>query len=71
MSFLTKALKKRIQEIHASIEAQTTELAAYEQVLAIESGNPAASASASAAVVRRIPTPSSVPKKAPAKAVKS
>jgi hypothetical protein len=38
MSFLKKSLEKRIQELHASIEAQKTELAAYEQVLALESG---------------------------------
>jgi hypothetical protein len=41
MSFLTKSLEKRIQELRASIEAQSTELAAYEQVLALESGKPA------------------------------
>jgi hypothetical protein len=40
MSFLTKSLEKRIQELRVSIEAQTTELAAYEQVLALESGKP-------------------------------
>jgi len=40
MSFLTKSLEKRIQELRASIEAQSTELAAYEQVLALESGKP-------------------------------
>jgi len=40
MSFLTKSLEKRIQELRASIEAQTTELAAYEQVLSLESGKP-------------------------------
>jgi hypothetical protein len=38
MSFLTKSLEKRIQELRVSIEAQTTELAAYEQVLALETG---------------------------------
>ncbi len=38
MSFLKKSLQKRIRELRASIEAQTTELAAYEQVLALESG---------------------------------
>jgi Fe2+ or Zn2+ uptake regulation protein len=41
MSFLTKSLEKRIQELRTSIEAQTTELAAYEQVLALETGKPA------------------------------
>ncbi len=41
MSFLTKSLEKRIHELHASIDAQKTELAAYEQVLALESGKPA------------------------------
>jgi hypothetical protein len=40
MSFLTKSIEKRIQELRASIEAQSTELAAYEQVLALESGKP-------------------------------
>ena len=38
MSFLKKSLQKRIRELRASIEAQKTELAAYEQVLALESG---------------------------------
>ncbi len=38
MSFLKKSLQKRIQELRHSIEAQTTELAAYEQVLALETG---------------------------------
>jgi hypothetical protein len=38
MSFLKTSLEKRIKELRASIEAQTTELAAYEQVLALESG---------------------------------
>jgi hypothetical protein len=38
MSFLKKSLEKRIQELRVSIEAQKTELAAYEQVLALESG---------------------------------
>jgi len=46
MSFLTKSLEKRIQELRASIEAQSTELAAYEQVLALESGKPAEGAAA-------------------------
>lgn len=40
MSFLKKSLQKRIRELRASIEAQKTELAAYEQVLALESGQP-------------------------------
>ena len=52
MSFLTKSLEKRIQELRASIEAQTTELAAYEQVLALESGKPAESA---------VPAPAAAP----------
>jgi hypothetical protein len=46
MSFLTKSLEKRIQELRASIEAQSTELTAYEQVLALESGKPAEGAAA-------------------------
>lgn len=33
MSFLKTSLEKRIQELRKSIEAQSTELAAYEQVL--------------------------------------
>jgi hypothetical protein len=41
MSFLKKSLEKRIQELRTSIDAQKTELAAYEQVLALESGKPA------------------------------
>ncbi len=64
MSFLTKSIEKRIQELRASIEAQSTELAAYEQVLALESGKPvegvipsaAASAPAPPAATRK-PTP--------------
>jgi hypothetical protein len=48
MSFLKKSLEKRIQELHESIEAQTTELAAYEQVLALESGKPAEDMTAAA-----------------------
>lgn len=40
MSFLTKSIEKRIQELHALIEAQKAELAAFEQVLALESGKP-------------------------------
>ena len=38
MSSLTKSLEKRIQELTTSIEAQKTELAAYEKVLAAETG---------------------------------
>jgi hypothetical protein len=38
MSFLKKSLQKRIRELRASIDAQKIELAAYEQVLALESG---------------------------------
>jgi len=41
MSFLKKSLEKRIHELRTSIEAQKTELAAYEQVFALESGKPA------------------------------
>ncbi len=40
MSFLKESLEKRIQELRTSIESQRTELAAYEQVLALESGKP-------------------------------
>jgi hypothetical protein len=36
MSQLTKSLRTRIEELTASIEAQTTELAAYKEVLQIE-----------------------------------
>ena len=36
MSQLTKSLKARIEEVTASIEAQTAELAAYERVLHLE-----------------------------------
>lgn len=50
MSFLKKSLEKRIHELRHSIEAQTTELAAYEQVLALETGNPVTLAAAPAAV---------------------
>ncbi len=57
MSFLKKSLQKRIRELRASIEAQTTELAAYEQVLALESGQSveglAPAPAALAAVVKR------------------
>jgi hypothetical protein len=55
MSFLTKSLEKRIQELHASIEAQKTELAAYEQVLALESGKPADAAFAPPAPAPQAP----------------
>ncbi len=51
MSFLKKSLEKRIHELRKSIEAQATELAAYEQVLALESGKPAASISAAPAAI--------------------
>ncbi len=50
MSFLKKSLEKRIHELRRSIEAQKTELAAYEQVLALESGKPITLAPAPAAV---------------------
>jgi hypothetical protein len=40
MSFLKTSLEKRIQELRKSIEAQSTELAAYEQVLSLETGKP-------------------------------
>jgi hypothetical protein len=50
MSFLTKSLEKRIQELRASIEAQSTELAAYEQVLNLESGKPVEGAAPAAAL---------------------
>jgi hypothetical protein len=53
MSFLTKSIEKRIQELRASIEAQSTELAAYEQVLALESGKPAEAVIPSAAAPAR------------------
>jgi hypothetical protein len=36
MSQLSKSLEKRIQELRVSIQAQTTELAAYERVLGLE-----------------------------------
>jgi hypothetical protein len=36
MSQLTKSLKTRIEEVTATIEAQTAELAAYKEVLRIE-----------------------------------
>jgi hypothetical protein len=54
MSFLKKSLEKRIQELRASIEAQTTELAAYEQVLALESGKPAESLAAAPAALAAV-----------------
>ena len=38
MSPLTKSLEKRIQELKLSIEAQRTEMIAYERVLELESG---------------------------------
>jgi hypothetical protein len=47
MSFLKTSLEKRIKELRASIELQKTELAAYEQVLALESGKPIESVSES------------------------
>jgi hypothetical protein len=48
MSFLKKSLEKRIEELRKSIAAQTTELAAYEQVLALESGKPLESVASAA-----------------------
>jgi len=51
MSFLKKSLEKRIHELRTSIEAQATELAAYEQVLALESGKPAGSISPAPAAI--------------------
>jgi hypothetical protein len=54
MSFLKKSLEKRIKELRKSIEAQKTELAAYEQVLALETGKPTGIAPAPAAVAAMI-----------------
>ncbi len=51
MSFLKKSLEKRILELRKSIEMQGTELAAYEQVLALESGKPFASLNSAPPVV--------------------
>jgi hypothetical protein len=51
MSFLKKSLEKRIRELRNSIEAQKTELAAYEQVLALESGKPMPALSSAPPVV--------------------
>jgi len=69
MSFLKKSLEKRILELRKSIEAQATELAAYEQVLALESGKPLPalqSVPASVAAVVKVPThPAPAKKKTP------
>ena len=54
MSFLKKSLEKRIRELRDSIEAQKTELAAYEQVLALESGKPMVLAPAPAAIAEAV-----------------
>jgi hypothetical protein len=54
MSFLKKSLEKRIHELQTSIEAQKTELAAYEQVLALESGKPAAGLPAAPAAIAAV-----------------
>ena len=54
MSFLKKSLEKRIRELRHSIEAQKTELAAYEQVLALESGKPMVLAPAPAAIAEAV-----------------
>jgi hypothetical protein len=48
MSQLTKSLQTRIQELTTSIEAQTTELAAYNEVLQIEVAKEATPSGASA-----------------------
>jgi hypothetical protein len=68
MSFLKKSLEKRIHELRHSIKAQTTELAAYEQVLALESGKPlpglAPAPAAVAAVVKKHSASQGVPAKA-------
>jgi hypothetical protein len=61
MSFLTKSLEKRIRELRHSIEAQTTELAAYEQVLALESGKPMILGPAPAAIAEAVRSHSSAP----------
>jgi hypothetical protein len=61
MSFLTKSLEKRIQELRASIEAQSTELAAYEQVLALETGKPTEAAAPAAVSIPAAPAPSHPP----------
>ena len=63
MSFLKKSLEKRIQELEQSIEAQKTELAAYHQVLALESGKPAEVVMTAAAASE----PAKAPKKKAAK----
>jgi hypothetical protein len=69
MSFLKTSLEKRITELRASIAAQTTELAAYEQVLALESGKSVESvktAPVHAAVVNHSPAlPAVKPVKVP------
>jgi hypothetical protein len=54
MSFLKTSLEKRIKELRTSIEAQNTELAAYEQVLALESGKPVAGLAAAPATVAAV-----------------
>jgi hypothetical protein len=59
MSFLKKSLEKRIRELRHSIEAQTTELAAYEQVLALESGKPMILGPAPAAIAEAVKSRSS------------
>jgi hypothetical protein len=61
MSFLTKSLQKRIEELRVLIEAQKTELAAYEQVLSLESGKPVESSAGVSATpeASHIPGPAS------------
>ena len=61
MSFLKKSLEKRIRELRHSIEAQKTELAAYEQVLALESGKPMILAPAPAVIAEAVKRHSSGP----------
>jgi hypothetical protein len=60
MSFLTKSLQKRIQELRVSIEAQKTELAAYEQVLSLESGKPVETGTVGQVAAKATHVPSSV-----------
>ena len=57
MSFLQKSLEKRIEELEQSIEAQKTELAAYRQVLALESGTPAEVVMTTTAVSKPVKVP--------------
>jgi hypothetical protein len=61
MSQLTKSIKTRIQELTTSIEAQRTELAAYERILEIESAKVNTPVVETKSQTKPAPTPAAPP----------